>query len=94
MMGYVFAAFVGLMAFTLVIMAFHHQPCDPKEQPDGQCDTGIKWPFLIGAVILLGVAVLVVWYSRTYNAIVHSSRTASEIGGTLAEANMVRRFMQ
>lgn len=96
MMGYVFAGFVVLMAFTLVFLAFHHEPCDPKEQPDGQCNPnpGIKWPFLIGAVILVGIAALVVWFSRTYNTIVHSSRTASQVGGTLAEADMIRRFMQ
>lgn len=47
-----------------------------------------KYWFLLG-ILFIPLAIFIVWYAKWWNHFTHTNRTAAQIGGTMAEANII-----
>lgn len=51
-----------------------------------------KYWFLLG-VLLIPLAVFIVWYAKWWNNFTHTNRTAAQVGGGIAEVNIVENML-
>jgi len=57
-----------------------------------RCNTKAKQPWLLWFLVLIPIAIIMVLISRWWNHLVHTNRTAAQIGGTMFEAQTAKNI--
>jgi Mg2+/citrate symporter len=57
-----------------------------------RCNTKAKQPWLLWFLVLIPIAIIMVLISRWWNHLVHTNRTAAQIGGTISEAQIAKNI--
>tara|TARA_Y100000389_G_C17468938_1_gene528428 strand:+ start:1918 stop:2325 length:408 start_codon:yes stop_codon:yes gene_type:complete len=109
-LSYIFGGIMIIAAIILGILAFVPMKpidcnekfmCNPPFDKDSscknekkRCNTKTQHHFLLFFLFLIPLAIIMIMVSKAWHNAVHTNRTMAQIGGTMAEVDMVENIFQ
>jgi len=96
--AYIFLALAIIASIVAVVYALIPMKpfgCDDNfPDPTGECKKKVRHYGLFWVLLIIPVAILIVYLSKTWKTAVDSNKSLAQLDGTFAEANMVKQFLQ
>ena len=107
MISYIFAGILIIIAIVMAVLSFipmgpldchkddvcstfGEQSQECKDETT-RCNKKTKHPILLLFLLLIPLGILIVFLSKWWNNLVHTNKTAAQVGGTMFELNTLKK---